>query len=62
MTTDADTEIKKGDIVENIRSGQTFRVMSIADGKLKVKGNGLSTSFALSEVKKAPPRPARVDA
>ena len=57
-----DNEIKKGDIVENLRSGQTFRVMSIAGDRLNVKGNGLSTSFGRSEVKKAPPRPARVDA
>ena len=36
--------------------------MSIVDGRLNVKGNGLSTSFGLSEVKKAPPRPVRTDA
>ena len=58
----SDNEIKKGDIVENLRSGQTFRVMSIVDGRLNVKGDGLSTSFGLSEVKKAPPRPVRTDA
>lgn len=49
-------EIEKGDIVEHKITGQTWRVVSNADGKLRVKGNGMSTTFLLQEVKKAPPR------
>jgi hypothetical protein len=56
---DHDSEIQKGDIVENIRTGQTWRVMSIDGRTLRVKGNGQSLSMLLSEVKKAPPRAAR---
>ena len=52
--------ISKGDIVEHKTTGQTWQVMSVADGKLRVKGNGQSLTFLLSEVKKAPDRPARV--
>jgi hypothetical protein len=51
-----DTQIVKGDIVEHKGTGQTWRVVSNSDGKLRVKGNGLSTTLLLAEVKKAPPR------
>jgi hypothetical protein len=50
------TEIEKGDIVEHKITGQTWRVLSNIDGKLRVKGNGMSTTFLLKEVEKAPPR------
>jgi hypothetical protein len=53
-------EISKGDIVEHLQTGQTFKVVAIADGKLRVKGNGQSTTFLLGQVKKAPDRPERV--
>jgi hypothetical protein len=54
-----DSQIQKGDIVENVRTGQTFRVTSVVDGKLNVKGNGRSLTLLPGEVKKAPPRPVR---
>ena len=53
-------DIAKGDIVEHLQTGQTFKVVSIADGKVRVKGNGQSTTFLLGQVKKAPDRPERV--
>ena len=49
-------QIEKGDIVEHKTTGQTWRVVSNVDGTLRVKGNGMSTTFLLREVKKAPPR------
>ena len=52
-------EIKKGDIVEHLGTGQTFKVVSIAADKLKVKGNGTSLMLALGSVRKAPDRPVR---
>jgi hypothetical protein len=52
-------EIKKGDIVEHLGTGQTFKVVSIAADKLKVKGNGTSMVLAVGSVKKAPDRPVR---
>jgi hypothetical protein len=51
-----DSGIAKGDIVEHKITGQTWRVVSNAEGKIRVKGNGMSTTFLLQEVKKAPPR------
>jgi hypothetical protein len=51
-----DTQIRKGDIVEHTATGQTWRVVSNVDGTLRVKGHGMSTSFLLRDVKKAPPR------
>ena len=51
-----DTGIEKGDIVEHKVTGQTWRVISNVDGKLRVKGNGMSKTFLLQEVSKAPPR------
>jgi hypothetical protein len=53
------TAIEKGDIVEHKVTGQTWRVVSNVDGKLRVKGNGMSTTFLLNEVTKAPPRVSR---
>jgi hypothetical protein len=50
------TQIEKGDIVEHKTTGQTWRVISNIDGKLRVKGNGMSTTFLVRDVKKAPPR------
>jgi hypothetical protein len=50
------TEVEKGDIVEHKITGQTWRVVSNTDGKLRVKGNGMSTTFLLHEIKKARPR------
>ena len=50
------TQIEKGDIVEHKTTGQTWRVVSNIDGKLRVKGNGMSTTLFLRDVKKAPPR------
>ena len=47
-------EIKKGDIVEHLGTGQTFKVVSITADKLKVKGNGTSLMLAMASVKKAP--------
>jgi hypothetical protein len=49
-------EIQKGDIVEHKATGQTWRVVANADGKLRVKGYGMSVTFLLHEVSKAPPR------
>lgn len=49
-------QIAKNDIVEHKVTGQTWRVVSNIDGKLRVKGNGMSTTFLLTEVKKAPAR------
>lgn len=49
-------EISKGDIVEHVATGQTFRVVSNVDGQLRVKGHGQSVTLPLSAVKKAPPR------
>ena len=54
-----DGKFFKGDIVEDRMTGQTFRVVSNVDGKLSVKGNGLTKVLLLSEVTKAPDRPAR---
>lgn len=48
--------IEKGDIVEHKATGQTWRVVSNTEGKLRVKGNGMSKTFLMHEVKKAPPR------
>ncbi len=50
------TQIEKGDIVEHKVTGQTWRVVSNVDGMLRVKGNGMSTTLLLRDVKKAPPR------
>jgi hypothetical protein len=50
------SQIAKGDIVEHQATGQIFRVVSNVDGKLRVKGNGMTKTLMLSEVKKAPPR------
>ena len=55
----SETAIKKDDIVEHKVTGQTWKVLSVSDGKLRVKGNGTSMTFLLQEVKKAPDRPAR---
>lgn len=49
-------EIGKGDIVEHKATGQTWRVVSNTDGKVRVKGYGMSLTYLLDEVKKAPPR------
>jgi len=53
--------IAKGDIVEHKKTGQTWKVLSIAAGKLRVKGNGQSMTLLLNEVKKAPDRPERAE-
>jgi flagella basal body P-ring formation protein FlgA len=50
------TTIQKGDIVEHKATGQTWRVVANTDGKLRVKGYGMSVTFLLHEVSKAPPR------
>jgi hypothetical protein len=42
-------------------TGQTWKVLSVDEGKLRVKGNGTSMTLLLNEVKKAPDRPARVE-
>jgi hypothetical protein len=55
MTMQTD-KIEKGDIVEHKVTGQTWRVVSNVEGKLRVKGNGMSTTLLLSDVTKAPPR------
>lgn len=55
----ADKPIAKGDIVEHSGTGQTWLVLSNVDGKLRVKGNGLSQTLLLDEVKKVADRPAR---
>ncbi len=60
-TQELNDEIAKGDIVEHKKTGQTWKVLSIASGKLRVKGNGQSLTLLLNEVKKAPARPDRVE-
>jgi hypothetical protein len=49
-------EIGKGDVVEEKGTGQTWRVVSNAGGKVQVKGYGMSKTLLLHDVKKAPPR------
>jgi hypothetical protein len=56
ITMQADTQIEKNDIVEHLATGQTWRVVSNVNGTLRVKGNGMSTTLLLRDVKKAPPR------
>ena len=60
-TQELNDEIAKGDIVEHKKTGQTWKVLSIASGKLRVKGNGQSLTLLLNEVKKAPARPERAE-
>lgn len=55
----SEVAIKKDDIVEHNVTGQTWKVLSVDEGKLRVKGNGTSMVLLLSEVTKAPDRPAR---
>lgn len=50
------SEIAKGDVVEDKVTGQTWRVVSNTGGKVQVKGYGMSKTLLLQEVKKAPPR------
>ena len=52
-------EIKKGDIVEHLGTGQTFKVVSITADKLKVKGNGTSLMLALGSREEGADRPVR---
>ena len=49
-------EIRKGDVVEHRATGQTWRVVSNVNGKVRVKGYGMSQTFLLGQVKKSPPR------
>lgn len=57
----SEAAIKKDDIVEHKVTGQTWKVLSVDEGKLRVKGNGTSMTLLLNEVKKAPDRPARAE-